>query len=141
MPPVCQDKRLGPLTHSEPGVQPDLLVLQQTLRRAERPVGLSSITPYGSPQPFRRNTSAELINAPCPIAMGNHARVRHAVAERVLSFLDVSWVDARRQQPRMRTSPGPGVGSDISPTVSTSRAEPLPFIPSCSHVMTSSFEH
>jgi hypothetical protein len=67
--------------------------------RAERPVGLRPVTPDRPPDPVRRHAFAHLIDSPRPVAMGNDAWIRHADAERVLTFLDIAAVYAGGPNP------------------------------------------
>jgi len=56
-----------------------------------------------------RDALPNAVDGPRSIAVGNHARERHAVAESVLSLLDVTRIDSGAAT-RIRTSPGSGSG-------------------------------
>ena len=60
--------------------------------------------------PVSRGTLANEIDVARTVAMWDHTRVRHAIAEGVLPLLDVAWIDARRYHPYTHF---PGTGSGI----------------------------
>jgi hypothetical protein len=62
---------------------------------AERPVALRAVAPHALAQPRGRHPRAHLVDGARAVAVRDHARARHAVAERILALLDVARVDAR----------------------------------------------
>jgi hypothetical protein len=65
----------------------------------EGAIGLGSVTPHGTPQPLRRNAVAYSIYMSGSITVRDDARIRHAVAKRILAFLDVARVDSGCSDP------------------------------------------
>jgi hypothetical protein len=65
---------------------------------AERPMGLRAVTPYWPTDPFGRYTFTNLVYDPGAIAVRNDERVRHAIAESVLTLLYIAWVICPRPQ-------------------------------------------
>src|SRR4051794_15531757 len=78
-------------------------------RSTKRPIGLCSIAPDPLAEPFGRNTITNFIHLPSPVTVWNDAGVRHTVAKRILTLLDMACVipDAAT---RIRTSPATGCG-------------------------------
>jgi hypothetical protein len=67
--------------------------------RAEWAVRLRAVAPDAAADPVGGNAFSNEIDVSCTVAVRDDARVGHAVAERVLSLLDVAWIDARRDHP------------------------------------------
>jgi hypothetical protein len=61
---------------------------------AERAVGLGSVAPDASAYPVARGTITDLIHLTSPVTVRNHAWVRHADAEGILTLLDIAGIDA-----------------------------------------------
>jgi hypothetical protein len=68
-------------------------------RGAEWAIGLCAVAPYCTPDPVGRHAFADLVHAPCAIAMRNDPRIRHAETEGVLTLLDIARVYAGGRDP------------------------------------------
>jgi hypothetical protein len=60
---------------------------------AEWTIRSGAVTPHAAVKPVRRHAVADSVDVASAIAVRDDARVRHAVAECVLSFLDVAEID------------------------------------------------
>src|SRR5436190_12060638 len=101
--------------------------------RAEGPVRLRAVTPDALAHPVSRDTLANEIDVARTVAMRDHTRVRHAIAEGVLPLLDVAWIDARRYHPY---TPFPATGSGIGHLADLQYLPrgSLLFVPRCAHL-------
>ena len=64
--------------------------------RAERPVRLRAVAPDASADPVGGHAFSDEVDVSRTVAVRDHARIRHAVAEGGLSLLDVAGIDAGR---------------------------------------------
>src|SRR2546428_11294491 len=68
-------------------------------RGAERAMGLRPVAPHALADSRARDALPDAVDGPRSIAVGNHARERHAVAESVLSLLNVTRIDSGCSDP------------------------------------------
>src|SRR6266480_3718192 len=68
-------------------------------RSAERAIGLRPVAPHALADSRARDALPDAVDGPRSIAVGNHARERHAVAESVLTLLDVTRIDSGCSDP------------------------------------------
>src|SRR2546426_5276469 len=68
-------------------------------RSAERAIGLRPVAPHALADSRARDALPNAVDGARSIAVGNHARVRPAVAESVLSLLDVTRIDSGCSDP------------------------------------------
>jgi hypothetical protein len=96
-------------------------------------IGVGSVTPNWTAHPLGGNSNANLIHKASAITMRNHARIRHAVRERVLPLLDVAWVDTGGGDANANFSrPWDGVRHFADYQHFASRS--LLFVPRCLHI-------
>src|SRR5215813_312865 len=72
--------------------------------RTKWTIRLSSVTPHWAVHPVRGHARPYLVHMAGTIAMRNHARIRHSDTKRVLPFLHVARVNARRSHPNANFS-------------------------------------
>src|SRR5262245_8332880 len=104
--------------------------------RTERPIGLCAVTPYSPTDPFRRYAVADLIHLAGTIAVGNDERIWHAVAEGVLTLLDIARVDPRGHDPDAHLA---GRGTRVGHLANHQHLTswPLFLVPNCPHLRAS----
>src|SRR3989442_15115354 len=68
-------------------------------RGAERAMGLRPVAPHALADSRARDALPDAVDGPRSIAVGNHARERHAVAESVLPLLNVTRIDSGCSDP------------------------------------------
>src|SRR5205823_10359605 len=68
-------------------------------RSAERAIGLRPVAPHALADSRARDALPDAVDGPRSIAVGNHARGRHAVAESVLTLLNVTRIDSGCSDP------------------------------------------
>src|SRR4029077_3873514 len=88
---------------------------------------------YPPAHPVSRDTLAHEIDVARTVAMWDHTRVRHAIAEGVLTLLDVAWIDARRYHPYTHF-PGTGSGIGHLADLQYLPRRSLLFVPRCAHL-------
>jgi hypothetical protein len=63
---------------------------------AERAVTLSAVAPHSATDPFPRYAFSHRINSTRSVAVRNDTRIRHPDAKRILAFLDIAGIYARK---------------------------------------------
>src|SRR5579863_10050874 len=63
---------------------------------AERTVTLSAVAPHSATDPFPRYAFSHRINSTRSVAVRNDTRIRHPDAKRILAFLDIAGIHARK---------------------------------------------